>query len=193
MKKRWIICIALIAAALALALLGTVPVYPAFQRQAASMQALRRTLRDEDMQYPACEQLLDPEFRIELDGRTVLAAPVGYQIEGAGNDPDAPVRFVFSGSRKSRQEASSAEEVVYRDVPIRIRRCGDAAGHAGAHWLEASFFCRGVSYELRASFGESAQDGDVQLTPEAYAALAAHAQEALLDQCRQMIGGAGEA
>ena len=59
MKKQLIIAALLLAlAVLAFMLLYTVPVYPAFQKSAASMDVLRQALRSDAILYPAVEDLL---------------------------------------------------------------------------------------------------------------------------------------
>lgn len=58
MKKRWLAVLALLALVLGLALLGTVPVYPAFQKGLSSMDELQKALRQEAL-LTQCRLMID--------------------------------------------------------------------------------------------------------------------------------------
>lgn len=189
MKKRMILGAALLAlAVLAFMLLYTVPVYPAFQKSAGSMDALRQALHNDAILYPAVEDLLaEPNYTLSLDGRTVFAKPVGYVIDGTEPYADAEIYYLCTGSTTPHSSQTTGEEIVYRDVPIRRWDHGNLNDSGALYRVNLTFSQDGYFYTLSASFGGAALEPEAQFTAELRAALAAHAQDTLLSQCQRML------
>ena len=180
MKKQWMTA-ALILLALALALLGTVPVYPAFEKEASSMDGLKRALRREPFLYPDDMDLRDAAYWLELDDRSLLASPVGYRIERR-KDGSAVV-YPVSGStrRPSPSSPEPLEKIEYRGVEIGLWTCGDPEDAAPFAELQLSFSLDGLHYALKAA-----------VHAEKRSELAADAKQLLLTQCRLMIDSAAD-
>ena len=191
MKKRFILAaLAILAAALVLLLLSTVPVYPAFQKTVDSTDALRRALRSKAFLYPAAGEVLsDTSYRLSLDGRTVFSKPVGYLIDGTEPDANAGICYVFSGSTKSLPASAPKEQHEYRGVPIGIWTYGDLADCTKTYQIGLSFSSDGIFYVLRAAVSGTVPDSDAPSSSEQRAGLAAHAEDTLLSLCHQMLDG----
>ena len=177
MKKRWLA--AAFALVLGLALLGTAPVYPAFEKEASSMGALKTALRQEAFLYPDDAGLTDAAYWLELDGRSLLARPIGYRIES--RDDVSAVSYTVSGSTRqpSPLSPSPLEEFEYRGVKIGLRTYGDAEDTASSAEIKLSFSLDGLHYDLKAA-----------ICAEARSEIAASVKQTLLTQCRFMIDSA---
>lgn len=180
MKKRWLAALILLALVLGLALLGTVPVYPAFEKEVSSMDSLKKALRQEPFLYPDDAGLPDADYWLALDGRTLLASPIGYQIESCDNA--SAVSYTVSGGtrRPSPLSPSPLEEFEYRGVKIGLRTYGDPEDAASSAEIKLSFSLDGLHYDLKAA-----------ICAEARSVIAASVKETLLGQCRRMIDSAG--
>lgn len=180
MKKRWLTAIfALLALVLGLALLGTAPVYPAFEKEVSSMDSLKKALRREPFLYPDDAGLTDAAYWLKLDDRSLLASPVGYRIES--RDDASAVSYTVSGGtrRPSPLSPSPLEEFEYRGVKIGLRTYGDPEDTASSAEIKLSFSLDGLHYDLKAV-----------ICAEARSEIAASAKETLLTQCRLMIDSA---
>lgn len=186
MKKKLVIALAaLLLIAIVCLLLATVPFYPAFQKTVASMEKLRSALRAESIRYPAMAggKYSDCSYRLELDGRTVFAKPVGYLINGTEFCTDTVIRYCFRGSTKPQSQAQGTEQISYHDVPIYIAHCGDLSDLSKPYQTVLRFSLAGCFYELNASI----VDESGQLSSEERTALAEHMRDALTTLCQQMI------
>lgn len=188
MKKRGLAVLALLALVLGLALLGTVPVYPAFQKELSSMDELQKALRQEAFLYPDDAGLPDADYWLALDGRTLLASSVGYQIES--RNEEATAHYTVSGStrRPSPSGPAPVEEFAYRGVEIGLRTYGDLEDASSFAKLELSFSLDGLFYALTAQLPAKTE----KPSPKQRTELAASAKEALLTQCRLMIDSAAD-
>lgn len=187
MKKKLVIALAaLLLIAIVCLLLATVPFYPAFQKTVASMEKLRSALRAESIRYPAMAdgEYSDCSYRLELEGRTVFAKPVGYLINGTEVCTDTVIHYCFRGSTKPQSQAQGTEQISYHDVPIYIAHCGDLSDLSKPYQTVLRFSIAGCAYELNASISDNP---DRRLSSEERAALAEHMRDVLTTLCQRMI------
>lgn len=187
MKKRWIIAvIAILVAVLAVSLLDTVPVYPAFQKEVRSMQEVRQAFRFASMPYLSPEnERRNLSHWLTLDGWTAISKPVGYLIGGTESGAGGEIAYVFTGSTKSRTLSTLDEQPAYQGVPFGFWFSGDLDDCAKPYQISLRFPFDGMAYELHAAISGSATDTDA-------AALAAYAKDTLLTLCEQMIDSASK-
>ena len=187
MKKKLVIALAaFLLIAIVFLLLTTVPFYPAFQKTVASMEKLRSAIRAESILYPvmADGEYSDCSYRLELDGRTIFAKPVGYLVNGTEVCTDTAVHYCLRGSTKSQSQAQGTEQISYHDVPIYIVHCGNLSDLSKPYQTVFRFSLAGCSYELNASISDNP---DRQLSSEERSALAEHTRDALTALSQQMI------
>ena len=180
MKKRWLAAaLVLLALVLGLALLGTAPVYPAFEKEVSSMDGLKKALWQEPFLYPDDMGLHDTDYWLELDGRSLLASPVGYRIKSCDNA--SAVSYTVSGATRQPSTSGPApeEKFEYQGVELGLWTSGAAEDTAS---IRLSFSLGGLHYELKAA-----------ICAEARTELAASVKQTLLAQCRRMIDSAADA
>lgn len=190
MKKRWLAAaLILLALVLGLALLGTAPVYPAFQKVVSSMDGLKKALWQEPFLYPDDMGLHDTDYWLELDGRSLLASPVGYRIKSCDNA--SAVSYTVSGTTRQPSTSGPApeEKFEYQGVKIGLRTYGDPEDTASSAEIKLSFSLDGLFYDLSALLPQKTWEP----SPKQREELAATVKQTLLAQCRRMIDSAKDA
>lgn len=156
----------------------TVPIYPDFQKSAASYDELQAALVDETpLVLPQKDNPVfsEPEeYKIILDGRTALSKPSGYLITEASIYNGASIHYSLEGLMSVLETPQETEE--YKDVSIGISEIESSS----ANTITAAFVLDGCTYTIQGYYN-----------PSKAAAVTAdiddYLQSSLLAGCRHII------
>lgn len=171
----------------------SVPVYPAFQKEAGTFDKLKAQM-SENAVFPELDGDTETEYTIILDRRTISAKPIGYVIESEKTSKAGEFRFSYEGKEEENQDQKHYEsEYEYRNVNIGIAYGKDAAVPARSCCVTIQFSYRGMTYELK---GLYTRNMDIEKSNDEQAAdnqeKLEQMQDYLLKQCHEMIDKALE-
>lgn len=183
-KHIAIVIIAAVILAAVIVLVETVPVYPAFQKHADSIEDIQNTFRNEAVVYPQLDETdLDiGDTMFWLDGRTVISKTEGYLISAVGYCEDMEIRYSFSGMRGENQP-KRFDSSTYQGVAIGVSYGGDMMAPYASYSVALSFSADAWSYELSAS----GRDKENKQSQQERGVMRDYMQDILLIICQQMI------
>ena len=141
----WLIC----------ALITSIPVYPAFQKQVDSYAELQQCLKDIPeavLPDPSMLELTDQVYVLKLDDRNIFSKPNGYEYCGTMLYEGTEVIYDLNCDKAVKLHSSSG--VVYRDIQLDYFTWEPAEG-SSCKKSRMEFFIRDQHYSLYASYTQS--------------------------------------
>ena len=168
------------------------PVYPSFQKEVPTLTEIKAGLKE------AVFPKIDEAFGIEtshmliLDGRTIVAKPVGYVIGSVKAGESDHIQFSFRGRCNGGRELTR-EEQDYRGVGIGIAYGKDAVDPMRSYCVMLQFRCDNWVYDLSGTYTRDMkrEKPNNQLTQEAKQIIE-QMEDCLLELCYGMIDEALE-
>ena len=150
-KKLLIAVFAAIVLFLAVEIITTWPVYPAFTKEVDSYDALCKPFRNSKTVFlPDEDDVPVSSYTLLLDGRSIFAKPETYCIQKSEDLDDLSVRYDLVCRTHGETPCSGTLE--YRGVPYDVV-VSDSPSESGTwHFVHVAFDIEGVFYRFSAEY-----------------------------------------